>query len=189
MATSDIERYHANLRDELDGAELYTQIAAAERDPVRRDLFLRLAQAEARHARVWREKLAAAGIAERPYVPSFPTRLLARLAHHFGPGFVMPTIAAAEFSDRDKYATQPDARSISREERGHAAVVQEIAAASSGGAVTGGGVRVRGGCRDLWYRRAARSFPVVAQAKCTAQPGCTAQPQRTLDWLPAGVSI
>jgi VIT1/CCC1 family predicted Fe2+/Mn2+ transporter len=151
MATSDIERYHANLRDELDGAELYTQIAAAERDPVRKDLFLQLAQAEARHARVWREKLAAAGIAERPYVPGFRTRLLARLAHHFGPGFVMPTIAAAEFSDRDKYATQPDARSISREERGHAAVVQEIAVASSGGAVTGADIAAA----ERWHRGAS----------------------------------
>src|SRR5262249_38524506 len=112
MATRDTDRYQANLRDELDGAELYTQIAAAERDPIRKDLFLQLAQAEAKHARVWREKLAAAGIGEQPYVPSFRTRLLARLAHHFGPGFVMPTIAAAEFSDRDKYAAQPDAQSI-----------------------------------------------------------------------------
>src|SRR5262249_19799699 len=113
MPRSDTERYAANLRDELDGAELYRQIAAAERDPVRRDLFLQLAHAEARHARIWREKLAAAGVPEKPYVPGFRTRLLARLAHHFGPGFVMPTIAAAEFSDRDKYATQADARSIS----------------------------------------------------------------------------
>lgn len=151
MATSDIERLQSNLRDELDGAELYTRIAAAERDPVRRDLFLQLAQAEAKHARVWREKLAAAGVAERPYIPSFRTRLLARLAHHFGPGFVMPTIAAAEVSDRDKYATQPDAHSISAEERGHAAVVQQIARASPGGTVTGADIAGA----ERWHHRAS----------------------------------
>ncbi|HKD55591.1 MAG TPA: VIT1/CCC1 transporter family protein [Steroidobacteraceae bacterium] len=151
MATSDIERYQANLRDELDGAELYTQIAAAERDPVRKDLFLQLAQAEAKHARVWSEKLAAAGIAERPYVPSFRTRLLARLAHHFGPGFVMPTIAAAEFSDRDQYAAQPDAHSISAEERGHSAVVQQIARTSAGGTISGADIA----SAERWHRGAS----------------------------------
>lgn len=151
MATSDTERFQSNLRDELDGAELYTRIAAAERDPVRRDLFLQLAQAEAKHARVWREKLAAAGVAEQPYLPGFRTRLLARLAHHFGPGFVMPTIAAAEVSDRGKYATQPDAHSMSAEERGHAAVVQEIARASPGGTVSGADIAGA----ERWHHRAS----------------------------------
>jgi VIT1/CCC1 family predicted Fe2+/Mn2+ transporter len=151
MPESDSERYAANLRDELDGAELYTQIAAAERDPVRKDLFLQLAQAEAKHARIWRERLAAAGVPERPYVPSFRTRLLGRLAHHFGPGFVMPTIAAAEFSDRDKYASQPDAHSISAEERSHAAVVQEIADKSPGGTISG--AQIAGA--ERWHRGAS----------------------------------
>jgi vacuolar iron transporter family protein len=127
----DIERYRVNLRDELDGVALYTHLAAAEPDPVRRDLFLQLAQAEAKHAGIWREKLASAGIKEDPYVPSFRTRLLGRLARRFGPGFVMPTIATAEFSDRNKYASQADAQAISAEERGHAAVVQEIARTSA----------------------------------------------------------
>ena len=131
MATDDIKRFRDNLRDELDGAALYTRIAAAESDPIRKDLFLQLAQAEVRHANLWREKLTAAGVnADEHYVPSFRTRLLGRLARRFGPSFVMPTIAAAEFSDRNKYASQADAQSISVEERGHAAVVQQMARAS-----------------------------------------------------------
>src|SRR5215472_16061650 len=129
MATEDIKRYQGNLRDELDGAALYTAIAAAEPDPLRKDLFLQLAQAEARHAELWRGRLAEAGIREERYVPSLRTRLLAKLAQRFGPAFVMPTVAAAEFSDRNKYASQPDAHAISAEERGHAAVVREMAAA------------------------------------------------------------
>ena len=48
MASKDIRRYRDNLRDELDGATLYTTLAAAEPDPVRKDLFLQLAQAEAK---------------------------------------------------------------------------------------------------------------------------------------------
>jgi vacuolar iron transporter family protein len=147
----DIERFRANLRDELDGAALYTQIAAAEPDPIRKDLFLQLAQAEAKHANLWREKLAAAGIKEEKYVPGFRTRLLGRLAQRFGPGFVMPTIAAAEFSDRDKYASQPDAHAISAEERGHAAVVQEIARTTGPSTVTGADIARA----EPWHRGAS----------------------------------
>src|SRR5215469_8190413 len=151
MASNDIERYRANLRDELDGAALYTAIAAAESDPLRKDLFLQLAQAEARHAALWRDKLAAAGIEEERYVPSFRTRLLAKLAQRFGPGFVMPTIAAAESSDRDKYAGQADALAISAEERGHAAVVGEMARAPGRGAVTGADISRA----EPWHRGAS----------------------------------
>lgn len=147
----DIKRFRANLRDELDGAALYTQIASAERDPVRKDLFLQLAQAEAKHAELWRRKLAAAGIEEEAYVPSFRTRLLGRLARRFGPAFVLPTIAAAEFSDRDKYAGQADAHSISAEERGHAAVVQEIARSSARNTVTGADIAHA----ERWHRGAS----------------------------------
>src|SRR5215471_19641530 len=149
MATDDIKRYRDNLRDELDGAALYTAIAAAEPDPLRKDLFLQLAQAEARHAELWRGKLAAAGVKEEErYVPSFRTRLLAKLAHRFGPAFVMPTIAAAELSDRDKYASQTDAHAIAAEERGHAAVLGELARAPAQSPVTGADIAQA----ERWHR-------------------------------------
>ena len=151
MAADDIKRYRDNLRDELDGAALYTAIAAAEPDPLRKDLFLQLAQAEARHAQLWRGKLAAAGVGEERYVPGFRTRLLAKLAARFGPGFVMPTIAAAEFSDRNKYASQPDAHAISAEERGHAAVLGELARAPARSPVTGADVAQA----ERWHRGAS----------------------------------
>jgi hypothetical protein len=128
----DIQRYRDNLRDELNGAALYAALAAAEADPLRKDLFPQLSQAEAHHAGVWREKLAAAGVHDEAFVPDLRTRLLARLARHFGPRFVLPTIAAAEFADRNKYAAQSDAQEISAQERGHAAVIQAVAARVGG---------------------------------------------------------
>jgi len=149
--TTDVRRYQVNLRDELDGAALYAQLAAAERDPIRKDLFLQLAQAEANHAELWREKLVAAGIKEDRYVPSLRTRLLGKLAQRFGPGFVMPAIAAAEFSDRNKYANQADAHAISAEEQGHAAVVQEIARTPARGPVTGADIARA----EPWHRGAS----------------------------------
>lgn len=141
MAADDIKRFRANLRDELDGVRLYTSIAAAETDPLRRDLFLQLAQAEGVTPRCG-AKLEKAGVAIEPYVPGFRARLLGRLAQRFGPRFVLPTIAVAEFSDRNKYATQSDAQAISAEERGHAAVVQEIARSAAPAAGAGRTLRV-----------------------------------------------
>ena len=127
MHPHDIKRMRKNLRDELEGAALHKHLAAAEADPVRKDLFLQLAQAETRHADFWRKKLQRAGLEVKDYVPGLRTRLLGHLAHRFGPQFVMPTIAAAEFADRNKYVVQADAQTLAAEERGHASIVQEMA--------------------------------------------------------------
>ena len=129
--TADIDRYRNNLRDEMNGAALYTALAAAEPDPLRRDLFQQLAAAEMSHAQLWRDRLVAAGLPDEPFAPDFRTRLLMKLMRLFGPSFVLPTIAAAEFADRNKYAGQSDAHAISAEERGHAAVIQAVAGNSS----------------------------------------------------------
>ena len=124
---ADLERYRANLRDELEGAALYRALAEAETDPVRKDLFLQLSRAEAEHAATWRDKLVAAGEKPADFTPGLRTRVLGLLARRFGPRFVLPAIAANEFADRDKYATQADAAHLSADERGHAAVVQTAA--------------------------------------------------------------
>ena len=147
----DIKRYQDNLRDELNGAALYAALAAAESDPLRKDLFLQLAQAESSHAQLWRDKLAAAGVQDERFVPGFRSRLLAKLAQRFGPRFVLPTIAAAEFADRNKYAGQSDAQAISAEERGHAAVIQAVAANAGGGATTGADIARA----EPWHRGAS----------------------------------
>lgn len=151
---ADVERYRNNLRDELDGAALYEGLAAAEADPLRQDLFRQLAEAEASHAQLWRDKLAAAGVQMQRRSPGFRTRLLARLARAFGPRFVLPTVAAAEFADRNKYAGQSDAHAISAEERGHAAVIQAVATSSSRGGGTVGGQIARA---EPWHRAASGS--------------------------------
>jgi uncharacterized protein with von Willebrand factor type A (vWA) domain len=63
----NIKRYARNLQDELDGASLYAALATAEKDPVRKDLFLQLSQSEVKHADLWREKLRLAGVDDRNY--------------------------------------------------------------------------------------------------------------------------
>lgn len=120
---ADIERYQANLVDELDGAALYAGVARAEADLVRKDLFLQLAQAETDHAKIWQDRLRDAGVSPAPFTPSFRTRTLIRLARLCGTQFVLPTIATSEYADRNKYAGQADARALSAEENSHAAVL------------------------------------------------------------------
>src|SRR3569833_2985463 len=150
--TPDIARFKNNLRDALNGAAVYTALAEAEADPVRKDLFLQLANSESTHAQFWRDKLTAAGVGQQAHVPDFRTRLLARLARHLGPRFVLPSIAAAEYADRNKYAEQADAQALSAEERGHAAIVHAVA--QPGGQRAGvAGAEIAGA--EPWHRGGA----------------------------------
>ncbi|HTX06169.1 MAG TPA: VIT1/CCC1 family protein [Steroidobacteraceae bacterium] len=149
---ADLARYRANLRSELDGAALYRAIAEAEPDPARRSVLMELARAESRHAALWREKLRAAGVPEPRFSPSLRTRLLAVLARRFGPRFVMPSLAAAEYADRDKYATQADATALSADERGHASVVSALAGGGSRPAASIGTDIARA---EPWHRNAS----------------------------------
>jgi vacuolar iron transporter family protein len=147
----DIKRYRDNLRDEMNGAALYAALAAAEADPLRKDLFLQLSQAEWNHAQLWREKLAAMGTHDEHFVPGFRTRLLAKMAKRFGTDFVLPTVAAAEFADRNKYAGQADAHAISAEERGHATVLRAVAGNRLRGGLTGADIARA----EPWHRGAS----------------------------------
>jgi VIT1/CCC1 family predicted Fe2+/Mn2+ transporter len=146
----DIDRFERNLRDELDGAALYAALAGAEKDPVRKDLFLQLSQSEVQHAELWRKKLHDAGVANTAHAPSFRTRLLARLARRFGPRFVMSSVAANEVADQNKYAGQSDASALVAAERGHAAV---LAAAADSGLSVGIGAEI--GRSEPWHRGAS----------------------------------
>jgi VIT1/CCC1 family predicted Fe2+/Mn2+ transporter len=150
--TADVKRYRNNLRDELDGAALYEGLAATEPDPMRSDLFLELAQAGKSHAQLWRDKLAQAALQEERFAPGFRTRPLAMLAKRFGARFVLPTIAAAEYADRNKYAGQSDAHAIAVEERSHAAVIRAVAASSGSHAATAGADIARA---EPWHRAAS----------------------------------
>ena len=86
-----------------------------------------------------------------PFSPTLRTRVISALARRFGPRFVLPTVAAAEFNDRGKYLSQPDAQSISAEERGHAAVVEAIAGPAHRASTLGSDI----GRAEPWHRNAS----------------------------------
>ena len=127
-SAQELKRFRRNLADELDSAVVYDTLSAAEQDAGRREIFAELAASEREHARVWHDKLAANGIVPRPHRRSAKTRLLQTLTRVFGPSIVLPTVAAAEYADRDRYALEPGAEKLSAQEQQHAAIVQSIVA-------------------------------------------------------------
>lgn len=128
-SAQELKRFRRNLADELDSAAVYDTLSAVEQDTGRRKIFAELAASEREHARVWHDKLAANGVHPRTHRRSAKTRLLQALTRVFGPSIVLPTVAAAEYADRDRYAHEPGAEKLSAQEQQHAAIVQSFVAA------------------------------------------------------------
>jgi VIT1/CCC1 family predicted Fe2+/Mn2+ transporter len=122
----ELSRLVRNLRAERDSALLYEALADLESDPRQSGVYRRLAGGERRHAAFWEARLMGAGQTIPPSSPSVRTRLLTFLAHHFGIGFIVPSVIAREMKDRDDYSLQPDARAagLAEEEQAHASALR-----------------------------------------------------------------
>ncbi|MGF6641499.1 VIT1/CCC1 transporter family protein [Paraburkholderia sp. 35.1] len=152
MATKhEVKRYKANLSDELHSAALYETLAQVEKDETRKQVYQDLAQSEHSHAQVWADKLRANGIEPKGRGHAVKTRLMKGLVRVCGADFVLPTLAAAEYADRNKYQGQRDAGHMSADEHHHAAVVQTLA--STGNANLSSGARIA--AAESWHKGAA----------------------------------
>jgi VIT1/CCC1 family predicted Fe2+/Mn2+ transporter len=129
MNDKDSQRYRANLQGEVDGAAVYRALGDSESDPKLAEVFRRLAAVEEAHAEFWRSRLRDQA---RTLSPSLHARLLAWTARRFGPGFVIPTLAATEARDRRAYDDQAEAQgtSLPADERSHARIMSAIASQS-----------------------------------------------------------
>ncbi len=144
----EVKRYKANFSDELHSAALYETLANTERDAARKEVYRELAAAERQHAQLWADKLRASGVARPRAGLALKTRLMQTLVRAFGPRFILPTLAAAEYADRNKYAHQPDSGQLSAEERVHAGIVQELAHGEGGGPTPG----ARIAAAESWHK-------------------------------------
>jgi len=140
---SDIARYRENLQGEVDAVALYSLLREKEPSEAVRDFYARMVDVESLHANVWRDRLAAAGIATEGMGPAWRTRVLMFIANRFGPSLVVPTIAEREAADEAMYDDQPEAlERMPGDERSHARLFRELAA---GGGVEGGAIaRIEG---------------------------------------------
>src|SRR5215212_2841120 len=154
MEDADRRRFVNNLQAELDGAALYRALAQIEHGSELATVYTRMAEAEERHANIWRAKLRDAGITAVPTQPGWRTRALIALARRFGPGLILPTVTQRERADSERYRDQPEARGarMAADERSHARLFQAIGeqtAGLSGGAVARLEGRHRGGGNAL----------------------------------------
>lgn len=143
----EIKRYRAHLADELHSAAIYETLAHVEKDISRKSVFEDLAASERAHAKVWADKLSANGqrISDRLGIKTILMRSLVRV---FGARFVLPTLAAVEFADSNKYAGDPDTAAMSEEEHHHASVVQALANGGKPEATSGAGIARA----ESWHR-------------------------------------
>jgi len=134
LEPGELKHVLRNWKDERDSASVYEALAAIERNPRLSRLFGKLAASEREHSAFWEQRLKALGQAVPTYSPSARTRILVGLARRFGVAFVIPSITARELADRDRYSSLEDASfaELSKDERGHAAVMRMIGAGRHG---------------------------------------------------------
>lgn len=127
-----------NWLREQEGARTYHDLAAHERDPNKRAVLERLADAEVRHAEKWQRKLAELGAAPPPLTFTWRDRLRQLLDRGVGTDAALRRMEAAEDQDIARYEAHAQAvddaeaarmlREVRREEEAHGRIIREMAA-------------------------------------------------------------
>ena len=130
-----------HLQDEADAAFLYRELAGAEPDPERRDIYRQLAEVEDRHVAAWRALLSEQGHPAPGPRPSGGARLRAWLARRFGGRFLLPLLLREEgrevkgylalYRDQPEGAAGPTALLLARESKAHADRLATLTGAGS----------------------------------------------------------
>src|SRR5919109_4043913 len=129
-----------HLEDEADAAFLYRELARAERDPRKADLYRQLAGVEDRHVEMWRKLLADHGHPVAVPSPSRGARLRAWLARRLGSGVLLPMLLEEEGREVKGYLSLyrsapegtvgPTALRLAKESAEHAETLAEMSGAS-----------------------------------------------------------
>lgn len=130
-----------HLEDEADAAFLYRELASAERDAGRADIYRKLAAVEDRHVAAWRKLLAQEGHEVAVPAPSRQARLRAWVARRLGPGVMLPLLLEEEGKEVKGYLSMyqqapegvaaPTALTLARESKEHAETLAGIGGGSS----------------------------------------------------------
>jgi VIT1/CCC1 family predicted Fe2+/Mn2+ transporter len=129
-----------HLKDEADAAFLYRELARAERDPGRGEVYRRLAEVEDRHVEAWRGLLAEHGHTVEVPGPSRGARWRAWVARRVGSGLLLPTLLKEEGREVRGYldlyraapagAEAPTALRLARESKQHAETLAQLSGRS-----------------------------------------------------------
>ncbi len=130
---NDIQRYLANLNDELNSTALYRGLADVEKDPKLAEVYRRLAETEQHHADTWSTKIEQADGTLPAFRPSWRTRTLLWLARRFGIKTVLPSISELEDAGSNGYAQQPEAGDMVGQEQSHARLLRQMSQSTKQG--------------------------------------------------------
>jgi len=129
-----------HLADEADAAYLYRELARAERDPAKSQLYLKLADVEDRHVEMWRKLLAENQHPTPAPSPSHAARIRAWVARRVGTGVLLPMLLQEEgrevkgylrlYQDQPDGAAGPTALRLAKESKAHAGTLATISGAS-----------------------------------------------------------
>ena len=129
-----------HLEDEADAAFLYRELARAERDGGRAEIYRKLAGVEDRHVEMWRKLLAENGHQVEPPAPSRGARFRAWVARRVGAGILLPMLLQEEGREVKGYlnlyreapdgAVGPTALRLAKESKEHAETLAQISGGS-----------------------------------------------------------
>src|SRR6476619_5503907 len=134
-----IDALKQNWRAELQTARVYRELAEREKDQKRRDILIRMAEADERHAERWARKLTELGMPPPELKDSLGQRLSRWWNRIAGLDVAIRRMEAAEDRHEARYRAQsehaladdPDAqkflREAAREEKAHARVLNTMA--------------------------------------------------------------
>jgi VIT1/CCC1 family predicted Fe2+/Mn2+ transporter/rubrerythrin len=125
-----------HLADEADAAFLYRELARAEQDPGRSDIYQKLASVEDRHVEMWRRLLAENGHPVAVPTPSRGAKFRAWLARRLGSGVLLPMLLEEEGREVKGYlnlyrsepegAVGPTALRLAKESKEHADTLAQM---------------------------------------------------------------
>jgi len=133
-----IEALEQNWRAEKDGARVYREMAESERDPRKKAILVRMAEAEERHAARWEKKLADLGAQPPELHDTLGSRLNRWFNRLAGTEIAIRRQEAAEDRDKARYEAQQahalgkDAeaqeilKEIAREEKAHGKMLKQM---------------------------------------------------------------
>jgi VIT1/CCC1 family predicted Fe2+/Mn2+ transporter len=129
-------QYHQFLeywQDEKNSATLYQAIAEIETNPKIAEFYRKLAATEQKHAETWAGKIRDINQPVPEFHPTWRTKVLIKLAQHFGISMILPSLSSFEDLNSHGYANQPGAGSMAATEKSHARLLRQIRQFSSGG--------------------------------------------------------
>ncbi len=125
-----------NWQREMEGVRTYGDLAQRERDTARRNILLKMADAEQRHAEKWEQKLAELGAEPPQEQRSLGMRFKGWLRRQVGTEAALRQMEGEEDKDITRYEAQARSindveasamlREVRREEESHGRVIREI---------------------------------------------------------------